>query len=458
MSRRRPQAIHHDPLRISLAHALGFHAYPDHLTAEPYLNYISNRNIFAGAEHEYLELLLLVVEHFRANKTVQVLLQQLVDSNVEQLFAETAPGSAARIENVEDTVMYIMGVRAMMLSSFVRLPNGIRKVIMAYNINTGGKVAAFEESLPGLIKSSGLLPMPESETQSHINGDDEEVIQTARKLIALLSQTNISSVDLKDNAKDQLRPTTSSIGIADTTRLYYRDLQDMDSLESLSIKATRLNAFTLNTLGAVDVSWTHNISRHMLLSQRRGRYVLEVFAMPCIFEATSSAADQIGVSPDLAQEIQESYGILFNAWPDMPTHSRIGGYFGLRRICWCWSCSAYRHRGRIISHLRNGNKPISRKRMQHDNHFQSELDPRLLELMCNDEACDWTYELFPSLWSRITILEEHMHKAKPWSIWILLRDRRDTLQFWTFFFATLVVFLTFLQVALGIAQVIGSFQ
>jgi hypothetical protein len=80
-----------------------------------------------------------------------------------------------------------------------------------------------------------------------------------------------------------------------------------------------------------------------------------------------------------------------------------------------------------------------------------------VSLMSDYQPSDWVQDLFPCLWPRIVVLEEHLHMAKPWSIWILFRDRRDTLQFWTFFFATVVVLLTFVQVLLGVAEVVGSF-
>ena len=60
-----------------------------------------------------------------------------------------------------------------------------------------------------------------------------------------------------------------------------------------------------------------------------------------------------------------------------------------------------------------------------------EYDPLLVELM-SSEPSDWTPDMFPHLWARIVILEEHLEEAKPWSVWVLFRDRRDTLQFWTF--------------------------
>ncbi|KAF2681617.1 hypothetical protein K458DRAFT_444503 [Lentithecium fluviatile CBS 122367] len=370
-------------LRTALAHALGYPDYPSSLTAEPYLNYIANRHIGRGTLDEYLELFIRVIEHFSRSHagpdTVRALLDTLVLTVNDDMFADTKAGSTTRSDYVEDTVMYIMGVWSMLLSSFVQLPTGVRKVSSAYRIRahaTGTKIKPFDENIRGLIRGS----------------------------------------------------------------------------------STRLNAFTLNVLGAVRIIWTHNISRHMLLSRHGGRHVLELFALPCAFNATTLTSNAVGISPELAQEIQESYCILFNAWPDQSWHIKCGRYIGIRRFCLCWSCSAYRYRGQVVSKYRKLFHTKSRRTKRSRRGVQrSEYDPRLIELMDN-ESSDWTQDLFPCLWSRITALEEHLQSAKPWSIWILFRDRRDTLQFWTFFFATVVVLLTFLQVALGVAQVIGSFR
>ncbi|KAF2190138.1 hypothetical protein K469DRAFT_560576 [Zopfia rhizophila CBS 207.26] len=369
-------------LRIALAHAVGYPDYPGNDTAAPYLNYISNRHIGRGTLDEYLTLFLRVVEYFKDDTkqgSIQELLDEFAASDNEALFSDTKVGGRTRKEDVEDTVMYILGVWCVMLSSFVQLPNGWRKVTVAYERRDGRGLrgAAYEENLSGLLK-----------------GND----------------------------------------------------------------ATRLNAFTLSVLAAVEISWTQNISRHMLLSQHGGRHVLEVFALPCVFNATFLPSDAVGISSDLAQEIQESYCILFNAWPETSLHAKLGLFLGLWRWCWCWSCSAYRYRTNTIHKLKKTFTPNSRNSKRAlESAPKSEFDPLLVELMNNEHPSDWTYELFPCLWPRITMLEEHLQRAKPWSIWILFRDRRDTLQFWTFFFATLVVMLTFLQVALGIAQVVGSF-
>jgi hypothetical protein len=206
-----------------------------------------------------------------------------------------------------------------------------------------------------------------------------------------------------------------------------------DLFESLSIKVTQLNAFTLDVLGGVRVLWTHNISRHLLLTKNKGRYVVEVFALPCVLESSIDPYAIKGVPYRLAHEIKESYSMLFNAWPTVPFHAKIGRYFGLRRVCPCWACSAYTFQKRVISRLKStSHAESSRRKWIQDNSPQSEFDVQIVKLMASNEASDWTYERFPSLRSRITLLDEHLQTARPWNIWVLFRDQRDTLQFWTF--------------------------
>ncbi|KAH7384177.1 hypothetical protein DE146DRAFT_623045 [Phaeosphaeria sp. MPI-PUGE-AT-0046c] len=390
---RRPQAP--DSLRIELAHALGFPDYPTNATAEPYLNYITNRHVGRGKLEGYLKLVIYVVNYFASEddqeleptKSIQGLLDTLLTSP-DDYFSDTKAASQARCEDVEDTILYIIGAWTLLLSSFVHLPvaGGARKIALAYSIRA-------QES--------------RSATFSHPYEEDF--------------------------------------------------LDELDSLESLHVAATRLNTYTLSVFGAIDIVWIHNISRHMLLCKRGGRHVLEIFALPCALDATSLTASATGITSEYAQEVRESYSILFNAWSDTPPHARLGKFLGVRRFCWCWSCSAHRHRSQIISrHQKSSEKKIPSVKRRRAGHA-SEVDPLLIELMEN-ESSDWTPELFPSLWSRIMILEEHLQNAKPWNIWILFRDRRDTLQFWTFFFASVVVLLTIVQVFLGVAQVVGSFK
>ncbi|KAF2466190.1 uncharacterized protein BDR25DRAFT_317979 [Lindgomyces ingoldianus] len=456
---------------IPLAHALGYSDYPHSNTASPYLNYILNQHIARTTLEEYLSLFQRIIAHFSIpdvledgrpqRDSIQVLLDELVASNGQGLFIDTPAGSVIRKEDVEDTVLYILGVWTMMLSSFVRLPNGFRKVIVAYNHRAQRKVTGdhvYEDSLAGLIRGSGLLPSPGN--WSHVERPENDVVRAAMSLVALISSKTPPGRSSPDTSRS---PSTSSLFEEYESTLWQgqitsQSLDDMDSLESLEIKATRLNAFTLNVLGAVEISWTFNLSRHLVLSKHRGRYGLEIFALPCVFAATTLTSATVGIAPELAQEIQESYRILFNAWPNPPLHAKLGTLLGVRKICWCWSCSAYRYRNRTLSTLKKKFSFNSRRTTQNrDVMAKSEFDPLLIELMSGNSTSNWTYDLFPCLWPRITMLEDHLQRAKPWNIWILFRDRRDTLQFWTFFFATVVVMLTFFQVALGIAQVVGSF-
>jgi hypothetical protein len=225
----------------------------------------------------------------------------------------------------------------------------------------------------------------------------------------------------------------------------YALLDDLDLQESQSISAKRLNAFTLNVLSAVDVQWTPNVSRHLLLNKVGRRYVLELFSLPCAFDAIT-APKPVGVPVQLRQEIEESYAILFNAWGKVLPHARLGA---VRKVCWCWSCCAYRHRQRCIRvhHSRISATPRSRTRVAPT---QFDYDPILESLMTSPSMDDWTPGSFPFLWPRITRLEQHLQSSRPWSLWVLFRDRRDTLQFWTFLLVSTLYCRKYKLIVLGL--------
>lgn len=163
-----------DHLRIELAHSLGYDQYPNDLSGEPYLNYIANRYVGRGTFEEYLSLFIRVVKHFSKTgekpatttpkvDSIHALINQLTSSDSEAMFLDTNCGCETRKEAVKDTVMYIIGTWAMLQSSFVQLPNGFRKVIMAYDIQTqhfGTKGEAFDQNLSELIKGSRVTGTP----------------------------------------------------------------------------------------------------------------------------------------------------------------------------------------------------------------------------------------------------------------------------------------------------------
>jgi hypothetical protein len=437
-----------DQLRVRLARALGFPEYPTTTNAdpEPYLNYIVNRYVGRGTLEEFLELVIHVVEylgptddeHAIQEKSIQRLIDTLATSS-HQYFSDTQADSQMRRDDVEDTVMYIIGIWTLLLSSFVHLPvaGGARKITLAYHIHaqeTGSTSysSPYDGTVSQLLTGSGLLPSAGQWGLPRCGDDDAATMKAGVELMTAPRRPQDSSSALVAS----LGGSAYSLHKLDFMRhidtgMSLRFLDDLDSLESLHIAATRLNAYTLSVFGAVDLAWTHNISRHMLLCKRSGRYVLEVFALPCALSATTLTSIAVGISPEYAQEITESYSILFNAWSDTPRHANLGRVFGVSRFCWCWSCSSRRHRSLLLSKYRKlSEKRTSGSKRSRNNHA-SEFDPLLVELMGN-EPSDWTPDLFPSLWPRIMILEEHLQSAKPWNIWILFRDRRDTLQFWTF--------------------------
>jgi hypothetical protein len=150
-------AIPSDDLRTKLAAALGV---PDPATIEPYFAYIVNS---AGGIHveDYLELFIFVLENFgsQRGRTIQSLIDHLIIFGFRDMFPDPNAG-VPRNEQVEDTVMCIIGTWAMMLSSFQRICR-VRKVTAAYTISSStvqSPKSPYDESVTGLISRSGLLP------------------------------------------------------------------------------------------------------------------------------------------------------------------------------------------------------------------------------------------------------------------------------------------------------------
>jgi hypothetical protein len=432
-----------DALRIDLANALGFPAQYT-ATAEPYLNYITNHFVAEPKPEDHLKLVIHILKHFRARgdeyltplRNVQGLIDDLASSS-QTYFADTMVGSKARRNVVEDTILYNIGVFTLLRTSFVTLPvfDGARKIALAYSVRAQANFGTpasypYEDTIAGLIVGSGVLPTAGQWEPPGSSQDEAARMKAAIQLMTMLKTPGGAAAGAGTTSTG-LAHSLQKLGHADGTasRTSLRFLDDLDALESLQIEATRLNAYTLKVFGLVNIVWTNNISRHLLLRKKTGRFVLEVFTLPCALGATTFTSGRIGITREYTQEIEDSYGNLFNAWPRTPLHAKLGKFIYLRKLCWCWSCSACRYREQLISDYRK----ISQQRVQSGKEsvssHASEFDPRLIELM-KTEPSDWTPEQFPLLWSRIMTLDEQA--AKPWNIWILFRDRRDTLQFWTF--------------------------
>jgi hypothetical protein len=160
MPRRPPRP---DPLRVQLAHALGFPSYPNDITAEPYLNYLTNRCIGTNTLETHVRLLIRVIAYFdhgvKGPDAISPKIQELLEAlSMDNEF------SGHTTADIEDTVLYAIGTWTMLLSSFVLLPiaGGIRKVTLAYGLRAGKllSIQPYEADLAGLIAGSGLLPAP----------------------------------------------------------------------------------------------------------------------------------------------------------------------------------------------------------------------------------------------------------------------------------------------------------
>lgn len=251
-------------LRTDLARALGFPNYPHDAAAEPYLNYLMNRCIGEGTTDAHIELLITVVRYFEgaqsgspAKRSVQGLLD---------VISASAAYAQRNREDIEDIVLYVIGTWALFLSSFVHLPmaGGLSKVMATYNLRSHGSPCGrqpYGDDLAGLIVGSGLLPAPNQYLPPDPIVYEQKSSQTARPL----SPFQLSPASSSTNQVDVGGSTSTYTDEYLRRRVSLGFLHDLDSLESLTINAARLNAYTLNVFGAVDIAWTHNVSRHLLL-------------------------------------------------------------------------------------------------------------------------------------------------------------------------------------------------
>lgn len=276
-----------------------------------------------------------------------------------------------------------------------------RRILRAYCWSADkeySELLPLEIPLVDLVRKSGLLP------------HTSETMACARSRMSPLSGNN-ETFEVSSLSNREQIPLHPSLG----------------SVESLSITAGSLNAFKLAQLGAIHVQWTSNLSRHMLLSNHAGKFYLELFAMP---SALGPGPDQvlkhIGIPCELMDEIRQSYANLFNPKSPSRWHHYLGNPLGARMWCWCLSCASRRLRNSELRKLKS-TLPMP----EGSSASKPRLDPDMRVSM-NDRALGWDQREFENLWPRIIALEGHLAQSKPWSFWVIFRDRRDSIQFWTF--------------------------
>ncbi len=192
----------------------------------------------------------------------------------------------------------------------------------------------------------------------------------------------------------------------------------------------RLNAFQLVNLGAVRILWTNKISRHLLLSNHAQKVYLELFAMPSVCDgAPASVLKCAGIPIDLMDEIRQSYANLFNPQSRSKMHVYFGSLVGLRFWCRCLSCSSRRISDAQLKQLES--ESFKSEDIMLTDSISPGYDAYLGTLM-RSEAQNWNHTVFKQFWPRVLALDAHLSNSKPWNFWVIFRDRRDSVQFWTF--------------------------
>lgn len=325
-------------------------------------------------------------------------MNSLIKHQNHYYFKDTIADSSARGSGVNETVLLILGTWLLSQSYFVPTHQDQRRIVYAYCRSTDqdySELTAFDQSIGALISKSGLLPNP---GEGGGTSDD-----------------NASSLQVVDDAEmSEAFPLHS-----------YADL-----LESLSIDSKRLNATNLSTYSHVEIAWTQNISRHLLLSKRAESYYLEVFALPCALQGgAESVLSNMGIPTDLMDEIECSYATLFNPSSESRLHKTLAWVIGLHHWCRCLYCTAYRFRKHTLEKLKGIRH--RRRRSSLGTGYRMAYDDQIRVLMERNPS-QWNQTEFRNLWPRILVLDAHLQRARPWNFWVLFRDRRDTVQYWTF--------------------------
>ncbi|SPN99227.1 uncharacterized protein DNG_02264 [Cephalotrichum gorgonifer] len=338
------------------------------------------------------------------NPTIQSYIDRLTDDHDHAYFKSLDIGSDIRRTQVQDNVFLILGLWMLMREYFVP-SHGKCHILWAYKI--ASTTSPSSSSSISSSSSSHIQPPP-------LEAPLSQLIETSS---LLPSRSEASTHD------EPLFPPPQVAGAANDTDIPLSAISfglhlSAGLTESLSIEARDLNLFRLTTLADVSILWTDNISRHLLLTRRGQRRHVELFALPCAMgTGAHDVLRDIGIPADVMHEIKLSYANLFNPAPPSALHRYLNGAVGLALWCWCLSCSSRRLRDRAFRDRRDA--------------ALLPYDPLLREL-AEHETSLWEQSEFENLWPRIVALERCLQEARPWNFWVLLRDSRDTVQYWTF--------------------------
>ncbi|OCK73198.1 hypothetical protein K432DRAFT_430714 [Lepidopterella palustris CBS 459.81] len=238
-----------------------------------------------------------------------------------------------------------------------------------------------------------------------------------QRQLALKEAFNETPADLL--SKSKILPGPKQL---DVTKRITDPFDVLGPLEAASVSCKSLNMYTLCSFAGVKIHWTTNLSRHLLLSKRDGKDILEIYSLPSMFKSSTPAMIGLG-NMELALEVRLSYASLFN--PYQPKHRGVlSRMLQRKKWCWCRHC--------MLARMRD----VELKGLKHDRGHAEQLmlptyDETIQTLMAA-HAVDWEIGSYNYLWTRVEALEKFLRCSKPWGFRVLFRDNRNTAQYWTF--------------------------
>ncbi|KAF8537897.1 hypothetical protein BDD12DRAFT_845022 [Trichophaea hybrida] len=206
--------------------------------------------------------------------------------------------------------------------------------------------------------------------------------------------------------------------------------------ESPGIARKDLNAYKLTKLGRIKIEWSTDITEHLTLKHEHEKTSLLLFSLPCILGQHSTfSLSTVGISNELQYEITLSYGLLFGRFPNEHSRRWIPGKW----MCNCIGCKVAGTLEEAMIVIENTGQVLDPSLRRHCREMKS---------VCNV----WVPSDFKHFWTRIHDLNQFLQERKPRTLVQLFKDRRDTLQYYTFCFAVILLILTVVQVLLAIAQ------
>jgi hypothetical protein len=233
--------------------------------------------------------------------------------------------------------------------------------------------------------------------------------------------------------ESSLIPTKNETTFTTAESLHETEANETTFLNSFiagNIKGQDLNVYTLRKYANVGIHWTDNVCRHLLLSEQGGKPMLELFDRPTLLKVQQRS----GLGLELNSEVLASYSILF-AQDNTVRRLHWNPFVQLSR--WYRRYRYHSIKKDALNSIRKDSE-VPEKNKQSisvfdedilnmvDSHFHVSDSESLYSPQ------NWEEDKFSILWLRIEKLNQFQRNAKPWKLGVLLSDRRDTFQWWTF--------------------------